>query len=216
MTDSSDGKYMVPAGEAFEPGSRGRILKNKLGIIRVRDLEEKELELYMRTEYWMAQAFSDDQRITIADIDELHRQFMGELFAWAGTHRIVNLSKGGFQFAAAHVLPALLQEFQETILDVCTPCHGTRQAVIDSIAKVHVEFILLHPYREGNGRIARLLALLMSYQAGFPGLDFSFIGRRGKEFEGYIAAIHAGLDRKYHPMSEIILRGLRRAEAKNF
>ena len=39
-------------------------------------------------------------------------------------------------------------------------------------AAVHAEPILIHPFREGNGRCARLLATLMGLQAGLPALDF--------------------------------------------
>lgn len=34
-----------------------------------------------------------------------------------------------------------------------------------SLGIVHVEFIIIHPFREGNGRVARLLANLMALQA---------------------------------------------------
>jgi cell filamentation protein, protein adenylyltransferase len=69
------------------------------------------------------------------------------------------------------------------------------------MATVHTELVLIHPFREGNGRCARLLAVLMGLQAGLPALDFG--GVRGKVKQRYIAAIHAGLDRNYVPMTEI-------------
>ena len=60
---------------------------------------------------------------------------------------------------------------------------------------MHAELILIHPFREGNGRMARLLAMLMALQAGLPPLDFSPMEGRGKR--AYIAAIHAALGRNY-------------------
>ena len=70
-----------------------------------------------------------------------------------------------------------------------------------SIVEVHAELILIHPFREGNGRCARLLALLMAMQANLPTLDFSTFARRGKG--RYISAIHAALDRDYAPMTDL-------------
>jgi Fic/DOC family len=61
--------------------------------------------------------------------------------------------------------------------------------------------ILIHPFREGNGRCARLLAMLMGLQAGLPTLDFG--GIRGAKKKAYIAAVHAALDRDYAPMTEV-------------
>ena len=63
---------------------------------------------------------------------------------------------------------------------------------------VHVELMLIHPFREGNGRLGRLLATLMALQAGLPILEFSeMIGVRREE---YFAAVRAGLDMNYQPM----------------
>ena len=44
--------------------------------------------------------------------------------------------------------------------------------VAKAIATVYGEFELIHPYREGNGRIGRLITDLMALQAGYPPLLF--------------------------------------------
>jgi len=80
-----------------------------------------------------------------------------------------------------------------------------------ALAIVHVELLLIHPFREGNGRLSRLLAMLMALQAGLPPLDFGeFVGDRKEE---YFAAVRAGIDRNYQPMekifSDVILLTLR-------
>jgi cell filamentation protein len=66
---------------------------------------------------------------------------------------------------------------------------------------VHVEFVLIHPFREGNGRLARLLATLMALQADLPSLDFG--GIRGPRRQEYFAAVRSGLERDYEPMERI-------------
>jgi cell filamentation protein len=69
------------------------------------------------------------------------------------------------------------------------------------LAIVHTELILIHPFRDGNWRCARLVAMLMGLQSGLPALDFG--GIRGAEKRKYIAAVHAGLSRDYDPMTKI-------------
>ena len=54
-------------------------------------------------------------------------------------------------------------------------------------------------FREGNGRRARLLSILMALQAGLPVLDFG--GIRGRKKKEYITAVQIGLSRDYQPMS---------------
>jgi hypothetical protein len=70
-----------------------------------------------------------------------------------------------------------------------------------ALAETHVELVLIHPFREGNGRIARVLATLMGLQAGLPPLDFSLIA--GPARKAYFAAIQSGMDRNYQPMEKL-------------
>ena len=70
-----------------------------------------------------------------------------------------------------------------------------------ALAETHVELVLIHPFREGNGRTARVLAMLMALQAGLPPLDFSLIAEEKKL--DYFAAVQAGLDRNYGPMERL-------------
>jgi cell filamentation protein len=61
--------------------------------------------------------------------------------------------------------------------------------------------MLIHPFREGNGRLGRVLATLMALQAGLPILDFS--DWDGDKCEAYFVAVRAGLDRNYAPMQKL-------------
>ena len=84
------------------------------------------------------------------------------------------MGKGGFQFAHAPLVPGLMAELARGPLARYTPCRPAPDAQLAAaLAEVHAELILVHPFREGNGRIARLLAVLMGLQAGLPPLDFS-------------------------------------------
>ena len=70
-----------------------------------------------------------------------------------------------------------------------------------ALAEVHVELVLIHPFREGNGRVARILAVLMGLQAGLPALYFDKLA--GRTRQRYFAAVRAGLDRNYEPMARL-------------
>jgi cell filamentation protein len=72
--------------------------------------------------------------------------------------------------------------------------------------------VLIHPFREGNGRVARMLATLMSLQAGLPALDFG--GVRGWKRRGYFAAVQAGMKDDYRPMERIFISVIRRTSRK--
>lgn len=74
----------------------------------------------------------------------------------------------------------------------------------------HCELVLIHPFRDGNGRVARLQATLMALQAGLPLLDFS--GIKGRTRQAYFAAVRTSMGRDYEPMREIFRAVLRASE----
>lgn len=67
--------------------------------------------------------------------------------------------------------------------------------------EAHAELVIIHPFREGNGRCARILASIMALQAGLPILDFSIIS--GSQKSDYYSAVQIGLDRDYEPMEKL-------------
>jgi len=72
------------------------------------------------------------------------------------------LSKREFPFAAAVRVPELMAQFERDVLRRCTPCRFKDRAdVIRALAETHVELVLIHPFREGIGRVARVLSDLM-------------------------------------------------------
>jgi cell filamentation protein len=83
-----------------------------------------------------------------------------------------------------------------------TPCGAAANiAIARSLAEVHAELILIHPFRDGNGRLARLLAVLMARQAGINPLRLSALAGGGKRT--YVQAIHAAMSRDYVPLETL-------------
>jgi cell filamentation protein, protein adenylyltransferase len=128
--------------------------------------------------------------------------WLGDIYPWAGNYRTVNIGKGGFQFAHAPLIPKLMAVFSKEVLRRHTPCGaGPDVAIARSLAEVHAELILIHPFRDGNGRLARLLAVLMAAQAGINPLRLSALAGRGKRT--YVQAIHAAMSRDYAPLETL-------------
>ena len=193
----------------FEPGSRGRVLRNLLGIKSKREMDQIEAQEQLRTLEELVRIYDQTHRFTAADVRRIHKMWLESIYAWAGKYRQVNLSKGDFPFAAANQIPRLMIEFEKGPLREYTPCRFTEMSEIArAIAVVHTELLLIHPFREGNGRVARLLAVLMALQAGLPPLDFGNI--KGRKRQEYFRAVQAGLDRDYKPMEEVFSAVIRR------
>jgi cell filamentation protein len=52
----------------------------------------------------------------------MHRLWLGDVYAWAGEYRQVNIGKGGFMFAAAPLVSGLMTELERGPLRRYTPC----------------------------------------------------------------------------------------------
>jgi len=195
--------------DQYEPGSRRRVLRNLLGIKKKRELNHVELREQLRAMDELFDSYGRDHRFTADDIRTIHQVWLGPIYAWAGKYRKVNLSKGGFPFAAADQIPRLMGVFERDILRKFTPCRSKDpEEIIHALSVVHTELVLIHPFREGNGRVARMLATLMGLQSELPPLGFGKMG--GKNRKEYFVAVQAGMGGDYLPMEKIFNAVIRR------
>ena len=197
----------------FEPGSGKRVLKNLLGINKKREIDRLEAQEQLRTLEDISKLFAQEHRFTAEDVCQIHKIWLGRIYSWAGQYRQVNISKDGFEFTKAMAIPANMEEFEKGPLRSHTPCQGRSiEQIIEALAVVHTELVLIHPFREGNGRMARLLSILMGWQAQLPTLDFG--GIHGEKKRKYFAAVRAGMGHDYKPM-EAIFRSIIKKTLKN-
>lgn len=189
-----------------QDGAENGVLANKFSITTSQEIDELELLLLNRLYLSVIGENLPKRRISVGMIKEWHQLWLGNVYDWAGQERSVQLSKGGFMFAPSGQISKLLNEFEAEYLAHYTPCaEFSDDQIIEAIAITHVELILIHPFREGNGRISRLLADVMAVQAGY--LPLNYEGWESQK-DRYIAAIHQGLDRNYEPMKQFVADAL--------
>lgn len=87
---------------------------------------------------------------TVKGLQQIHGYLFGGLYDYAGQIRTLNISKGGFQFAAARFLPETLKKVEKM-----------PENSFDEIADKYVEMNVAHPFMEGNGRSTRIWLDLM-------------------------------------------------------
>ncbi len=189
-------------GAQFESGSDDLVLKNLLAIKSKDEMDKIEAVALKEAEEQLFRTFTKEHRFTAKDICNIHKVWLGRIYPWVGEYRRVNLSKGEFHFSGAEHVPSLMGEFEGAALKNWTPCLFKDETdVVKALAEVHAELVLIHPFREGNGRVARVLATLMALQAGLPLLNFSEIHGHKRDF--YFKAVQQGMKRNYEPMEEV-------------
>lgn len=104
---------------------------------------------------------------TVKGLQQLHAYLFGGLYDFAGQIRTVNIAKVGFQFAMAQYLG-------QTLADVERMPEDSLENIIDK----YVEMNVAHPFREGNGRAARIWLDLMLKKNLQLCIDWSLVDKR--------------------------------------
>lgn len=196
-------KYTICTDEdLFEPGSTGKVLKNLLGITSELEMQDAESVLLLDLYELIYEPEFNLELINFDTVKSWHWKWLGNIYSWAGSFRTVNMGKGGFEFAAAKFIPNLVKKYEEEFFNLDTVVSELDQAeLISYLARSHVEFILIHPFREGNGRLSRLLLDVLATQAGFGPLDYS-VWDKNKEY--YFKSIQAGYSGDYQHIERLI------------
>lgn len=104
---------------------------------------------------------------TVNGLKQIHGYLFGGLYDFAGKIRTVNISKGGFKFAAAEFLPKTLDQIEKMSEDS-----------FDQIIDKYVEMNVAHPFREGNGRTTRIWLDLILKRSLKKCVDWSQINKK--------------------------------------
>ncbi len=159
--------------------------------------------------FWAEMAFTESltsaTRFTLDYLMALHLHAFGHLYTFAGKLRTVNLSKDNYPFPPHLFLLNSMQAFERDFLRPLPTAYSTEELLRRDIARVHAELLVIHPFREGNGRTARILANLMAAQHGYKPLDFEIFSKDSLGFSRYVRAVQqAGSKCDYQPMEAII------------
>lgn len=206
MSHQNSNRYSVPDDENYEPEAEAGVLRNFLNVKTKEKIEIIEEQQLQRTELELLEIFDEDYTFKAEDLCNIHELWLGDIYPIAGKYRTVNMSKANFAFAPAARIPYLMDQYEKKFLPLYTPCHFSDTTELAyALGVIHVEFILIHPFREGNGRTARLLADLMAMQARKPPINYQAIDQihNPEGFSQYILSIHAGMSENYKPIQNI-------------
>lgn len=110
-------------------------------------------------------ALAKGKTITQEDIKKLHALFYHRIDEkYAGVYRKVQAIITGSQYPVPKpdVLPKMMAKLIKDLPKLKKENHPVAYA-----AKVHKEFVFIHPFVDGNGRVARLLMNAALMQAGY-------------------------------------------------
>lgn len=184
------------------PDHQAPLLPNLLNLSSSDEIGLSEFEGFLKAEIILSSRLTKRTKFNVKYILQIHKLSLAHLYSFAGKLRDVNMSKGGFPFAGAKYLPQSMLTFDNEILKKLPVKYKSRDELITNIAVVHGELLFIHPFREGNGRTARLLANLMARKEGYKALQFEKINEGN--FDTYVRAIQKSAGQDYSLMVEFI------------
>ena len=122
-------------------------LENKLGLTSSADLarEEERISKKKAVELFENDALDSLPAGKFSTLQAIHKFLFEDIYDFAGKLRTVNMAKGNFRFAPVMYLQAALENIDKM-----------PQSTFDEIVEKYVEMNIAHPFREGNGRSARI------------------------------------------------------------
>lgn len=122
-------------------------LENKLGLTNSADLarEEERISKKKALELFESGILDTLPAGKFSTLQKIHEYLFSDIYDFAGKVRSVNIAKGNFRFA-----PLMYLEVSLSNID------NMPQSTFDEIIEKYVEMNVAHPFREGNGRSARI------------------------------------------------------------
>ena len=106
-------------------------------------------------------------------LSAIHASLFEDIYDFAGKIRTVNMAKGHFRFASVMYLEEALKNIEKM-----------PQSTFDEIIEKYIEMNIAHPFREGNGRSARIWLDLLLKKELQQVIDWSKVDK-----ENYLLAM---------------------------
>ena len=128
------------------------VLENKLNLTSSAELAKMEEMLSKKKaiELFESAHLENLEAGKFSSLAAIHKFLFAEIYDFAGQVRDVNIAKGNFRFAPVIYLKEALENIDKM-----------PQGTFDDIVAKYVEMNVAHPFREGNGRSARIWLDLM-------------------------------------------------------
>lgn len=123
------------------------MLENKLGLTSSAELAREEERISKKKAAMLFENHILDNLKSgkFSTLQTIHKYLFNEIYDFAGKLRTVNIAKGNFRFAPLMYIESALKNIDEM-----------PQSNFDEIIEKYVEMNIAHPFREGNGRSARI------------------------------------------------------------
>ena len=182
----------------YPPGATPLDADERASLIPGHITNQRELNEWEQLNILQGEAWAGKQRKEILSegfVRNLHKQMFGDTWRWAGQFRKSDKNIGDDWLKISVELRKLLG-------DVAAQIEHTSYPPDEVAARFHHRLVAIHPFPNGNGRHARLMADLLAERLGqsrFTWGSRSLVDASATR-QAYITALQAADARNYTPL----------------
>jgi cell filamentation protein len=149
------------------------VLFNLLNIRDANKLADAEAEFTAHRYITYQSSIQTLSDFSLDHLKHLHYHLFQDLYEWAGTIRDVDISKGDTRFCTWTRIEPEAKKLFQTIPALAH--HENYDELIEKVSDLFCEMNILHPFREGNGRVLRFffeeLLFTLGYDVTWPNIS---------------------------------------------
>lgn len=191
--ETINSKYCYPGTDVYI---------NKFDIKDYKLLESIEAELtFNRLAELIDQPI--EGKFDINHIKRIHEYIFQDLYSFAGKIRAEDIWKGNTLFCKCQYIESSLQRIFDELKSEEHLKDADKEYFVERSAYYVCEINVIHPFREGNGRVIREFIRTLGLKSGFH-INWQFVNS-----EKILKAAILGVDRKYELMEECMRDSLK-------
>lgn len=148
---------------------------------------------------------------------EIHKISFGWIFPkWAGRYRTIHVEFSGKEAALPYQVPELIAnlcaDLEERLKHLAPEDESYIEGVVQLVAWFQHRFVWIHPFQDYNGRVARMLTILILLKLDLPPIEIG--AETGTDRKKYLEAMYAADKSDYSKLEALIAKALVESLAK--
>lgn len=189
------------------------------GILPRVKVVELEKEGIKKAQLYILKLAKKKLKITLGLIQNVHKEGFGFIFPdWAGKFRTVDVTVGEYEpphYSEISVLVKnLCDDLEERLKHIPSPENEEQflAEVISLLTWFQHRLVWIHPFKDYNGRVARLITNLLALNLGLPIVVIK--AETGQDRQRYIKAVKAADQHDYSKLEKLIASALKESLEK--
>lgn len=144
----------------------------------------------------------------------IHKIAFGWIFPdWGGKFRTIRVEYSGKEAPLPHLLPQLITNLCADLTERLKHLdHENMKSVVELIAWFQHRFVQIHPFQDYNGRLARMMTILILLKMGLPPIEIK--ADTGGDRQKYLEAMYEADEGDYSKLELLIESALNESLVK--